>query len=292
MRTVDYAHAPERRGPHYLVTLALLVTAGVSFAFMQTLVVPALPFFQREFDTTASWVAWIATGFLISSSVLTPILGKLGDTYGKKRLLVISMAVFGLASVAAAFSTSLAMIVFFRVVQGAGAAVFPLAFGIIRDEFPPERVGIGIGTMSSVFGLGGGIGLVSSGAILQALSWPWLFLIGAVPALAVAALIALIVPESRTRIQSRPDWLGGATLSLALVGLLLAVSEGNSWGWLSPGVLGLFAASAALFAVWVRIERRVRDPMIDLATLSSRPMAVTNATTVLIGFAMFGSFIL
>ncbi|MBA2580278.1 MAG: MFS transporter [Thermoleophilaceae bacterium] len=292
MSTVLSTRATERRGPHYLVTLTLLVTAGVSFAFMQTLVVPALPFFQREFDTTASWVAWIATGFLLSSSVLTPILGKLGDTYGKKRLLVISMAVFGLASVAAAFSTSLAMIVFFRVVQGAGAAVFPLAFGIIRDEFPPERVGIGIGTMSSVFGLGGGIGLVSSGAILQALSWPWLFLIGAVPALAVAALIAWIVPESRTRIQSRPDWLGGATLSLALVGLLLAVSEGNAWGWLSPGVLGLFAASGALFALWVRIERRVPDPMVDLASLSSRPMAVTNATTVLIGFAMFGSFIL
>ena len=284
--------ATRRSGPHYLVTLALLVTAGVSFAFMQTLVVPALPFFQREFDTTASWVAWIATGFLLSSSVLTPILGKLGDSYGKKRLLVISMAVFGLASVAAAFSTSLAMIVFFRIVQGAGAAVFPLAFGIIRDEFPPERVGVGIGTMSSVFGLGGGIGLVSSGAILQTLTWPWLFLIGAVPALVVAVLIWFVVPESRTRVRSRPDWLGGATLSLALVGLLLGVSEGNSWGWLSPGVLGLFAASGALFALWVGIERRAPDPMVDLDTLASRPMAVTNAVTVLIGFSMFGSFIL
>lgn len=286
------ARREDRRRPHYLVTLGLLVTAGVSFAFMQTLVVPALPFFQREFDTTATWVAWIATGFLLSSSVCTPILGKLGDAYGKKRLLVISMAIFGLASVAAAFSTSLAMIVFFRVVQGAGAAVFPLAFGIIRDEFPPERVGVGIGTMSSVFGLGGGIGLVSSGAILQALTWPWLFLIGAVPALLVAALIAWIVPESPTRIHSRADWLGGGTLSLALVLLLLAVSEGNSWGWASPGVLGLFGAAALLFALWVRIERRVAEPMVDLASLASRPMLVTNAATVLIGFSMFGSFIL
>jgi MFS family permease len=92
--------APERQ--HYLITLALLTVAGISFALMQTLVVPALPFFQKEFHTTANWVTWIATGFLLSSSVLTPILGKLGDAYGKERLLVISMAIFGLASLGAA----------------------------------------------------------------------------------------------------------------------------------------------------------------------------------------------
>ena len=93
------AHAQRQ---HYGVTLVLLTVAGISFALMQTLVVPALPFFQREFDTTASWVTWIATGFLLSSSVLTPILGKLGDAYGKKRMLVISLAIFGLASLGAA----------------------------------------------------------------------------------------------------------------------------------------------------------------------------------------------
>ena len=286
------ARPKPRRSVHWGVTLALLVTSGVSFAFMQTLVVPALPFFQREFDSTATWTAWIATGFLISSSVLTPILGKLGDTYGKKRLLVISMGVFAFASIGAAFSTSLLMIVLFRVVQGAGAAVFPLAFGIMRDQFPANRVGIGIGTMSSVFGLGGGLGLVASGVILETLSWPWLFLVGAVPTLVVIVLIGVLVPESPPQARTRPDWLGGLTLSLSLVALLLAVSEGNAWGWASGGVLGLFAAAVALFAVWVRIEKRVRDPMVDIDMLSSRPIAVTNAATVLIGFAMFGSFIL
>jgi EmrB/QacA subfamily drug resistance transporter len=283
------ADSPRRS---WLAILALLVVAGISFAFMQTLVVPALPFFQREFNTSASWATWIATGFLLSSSVLTPILGKLGDSYGKKRLLVISLVIFGVASLGAAASTSLAMLVGFRVLQGAGAAVFPLSYGIIRDEFPPERVGFGVGTVSSVFGVGGGVGLLMSGIILSTLSWPWLFIIGAVPVLVAAALIAVLVPESRDRVRTRPDWVGGSLLSLALVALLLGVSEGNAWGWTSPGVLGLLLGSAALFWAWVRVERRVEDPMVDMTTFTRRGLAVTNGVTFFIGFAMFGSFLL
>jgi EmrB/QacA subfamily drug resistance transporter len=277
---------------HYLVTLALLTVAGISFALMQTLVIPALPFFQREFDTSASWVTWIATGFLLSSSVLTPILGKLGDTYGKERLLVISLAIFGLASLAAAASWNLASLVFFRVLQGAGAAVFPLSFGIIRDEFPPDKIGIGIGTVSSVFGAGGGIGLVLSGVIIEHLSWHWLFLIGGVPVLIATVLIALFVPESPIKTHAKPDYLGGATFSIALGTMLVAISEATDWGWTSVGVLSLLGASAVMFAVWVAIERRVPEPLIDLRTLARREMAATNATTFVIGFAMFSSFIL
>jgi EmrB/QacA subfamily drug resistance transporter len=277
---------------HYVVTLALLTVAGVSFAVMQTLVVPALPFFQREFHTSASWVTWIATGFLLSSSVLTPILGKLGDSHGKKRMLVISLGIFGLASLGAAAAWNLASLVVFRVIQGAGAAVFPLSFGIIRDEFPPEKIGIGIGTVSSVFGAGGGIGLVMSGVIIEHLSWHWLFLIGAVPVLAATALLALFVPESPVKHPTRPDYLGGAALSVALGALLIAISEGGHWGWTSAGVLGLAALSAAMFFVWVRIERRVPEPLVDLRTFARREMAATNLTTLIMGFSMFSTFIL
>ena len=281
---------PERR--HYLVTLALLTTAGVSFALMQTLVIPALPLFQREFDTTATWVTWIATGFLLSSSVLTPILGKLGDAYGKERLLVISLGIFGLASLGAAFAWSLESLIGFRILQGAGAAVFPLSFGIIRDEFPPDKVGLGIGTVSSVFGAGGGIGLVLSGVIIEHLNWHWLFLVGAVPVLISTVLIALFVPESPIRTPARPDYLGAATLSAALAALLIAISEGRSWGWTSLGVLGLLFAAAILFTAWVRVEQRVPDPLVDLKTFARREMAATNVTTLLIGFSMFAAFIL
>ena len=284
------AEQPERR--HYGVTLALLTVAGISFAVMQTLVVPALPFFQREFDTTASWATWIATGFLLSSSVLTPILGKLGDSYGKKRMLVISLGIFGVASLLAAAAWSLPSLIFFRVLQGAGAAVFPLSFGIIRDEFPPEKIGLGIGTVSSVFGVGGGVGLVLSGVIIEHLTWHWLFLIGAVPVLASTVLLALYVPESPVKFPTKPDYVGGLTLSLALGTLLIALSEGTNWGWTSLGVLGLLAASAVLFWLWVRIEQRVPEPLVDLRTFARREMAATNVTTLLMGFSMFATFIL
>jgi EmrB/QacA subfamily drug resistance transporter len=282
-------HAPRQ---HYGITLALLTVAGISFAVMQTLVVPALPFFQREFDTTASWVTWIATGFLLSSSVLTPILGKLGDSYGKKRMLVISLGIFGLASLGAAAAWSLPSLIAFRVLQGTGAAVFPLSFGIIRDEFPPEKIGLGIGTVSSVFGVGGGVGLVLSGVIIEHLTWHWLFLIGAVPVLASTVLIALFVPESPVKFPTKPDYIGGLTLSVALASLLIAISEGTNWGWTSFGVLTLLAAAAVLFALWVSIERRVPEPLVDLRTFARREMAATNVTTLLMGFAMFATFIL
>lgn len=277
---------------HYGVTLALLVVAGVSFAVMQTLVVPALPFFQREFDTTATAVTWIATGFLLSSSVLTPILGKLGDSYGKKRMLVISLGIFGLASLGAAAAWNLASLVAFRVVQGAGAAVFPLSFGIIRDEFPPEKIGLGIGTVSSVFGVGGGVGLVLSGVIIEHLTWHWLFLFGAVPVLASTVMLALFVPESPVKFPTKPDYLGGLALSLALGSLLLAISEGTHWGWTSAGVVGLFAFSVVMFYVWAVIENRVPEPLVDLRTFARREMAATNLTTLVMGFSMFSTFIL
>jgi EmrB/QacA subfamily drug resistance transporter len=277
---------------HYGVTLGVLTVAGVSFAIMQTLVVPALPHFQREFDTSAAWVTWIATGFLLSSSVLTPILGKLGDSLGKKRMLVISLGIFGCASLAAAAAWNLPSLIFFRVLQGAGAAVFPLSFGIIRDEFPPEKIGLGIGTVSSVFGVGGGVGLVLSGVIIEHLSWHWLFLIGAVPVLGSTVMLALFVPESPVKFPTKPDYVGGAALSVALATLLIAISEGSNWGWTSAGVVGLLAASAVMFFVWVRIEQRVPEPLVDLKTFARREMAATNVTTLIMGFSMFSTFIL
>jgi EmrB/QacA subfamily drug resistance transporter len=284
------ADHPERQ--HYGVTLALLVVAGVSFAVMQTLVVPALPFFQREFDTSATAVTWIATGFLLSSSVLTPILGKLGDSYGKKRMLVISLGIFGLASLGAAAAWSLESLICFRVIQGVGAAVFPLSFGIIRDEFPPEKIGLGIGTVSSVFGIGGGVGLVLSGVIIEHLTWHWLFLIGAVPVLVSTVLLALYVPESPVKFPTKPDYIGGLALSLALGSLLLGISEGEHWGWTSAPVMGLFATSVISFYGWVQIEKRVPEPLVDLRTFARREMAATNLTTLVMGFSMFSTFIL
>src|SRR5207248_76287 len=159
---------------HYSLTFAVLVLAGCTFALLQSLVAPALPEIQRDLHTTPTAVAWVLTAYLLSASVLTPIIGRLGDMFGKERTLIASLAVLGLATIIAALASSITLLIAARVVQGAGGAVFPLAFGIIRDEFPRERVARGIAFLSALMGIGGGAGLILAGPIVDALSYPWL----------------------------------------------------------------------------------------------------------------------
>jgi EmrB/QacA subfamily drug resistance transporter len=266
--------------------------AAISYVLQQTLVVPALPAIQRDLDTTNTWATWVFTGFLLSSAVATPLLGKLGDTYGKKRLLVISMAVFVLGTVCAALADSIALLIAARALQGTAGAIFPLAFGIIRDEFPPERVGVALGTLSATLGVGAGLGLVLSGLILDGLSWPWLFWVGAVPIVVALALVWRLVPESPVRTPSRLDPWGALTLSAGLAAFLVALSEGEHWGWLSAATLGVLAGSAVMLVLWVWVELRVREPMIDIGLMRDRAVFWTNALAVVAGFSMFGSFLL
>src|SRR5215208_2055530 len=128
---------------HHNVTLAILALAGLAFSLQQTMIIPALPSLQRDLHTTTAWATWLLTGFLLVAAVATPILGKLGDQYGKERLLVISLAVFFVGCVAAAFAWDIWSLIACRCLQGLGGAVFPLSFAIINDEFPREKVGTG-----------------------------------------------------------------------------------------------------------------------------------------------------
>jgi EmrB/QacA subfamily drug resistance transporter len=281
---------PERQ--HHNITLAVLTLAGIAFALQQTMILPALPELQREFDTTTGWATWLLTGFLLSASVLTPLLGKLGDQYGKERLLLISLGIFFAGSVAAIFAPNIWVLIACRVVQGAGGAVFPLSFSIIKDEFPPEKIGVAVGVVSAVFGVGGGLGLVLAGLILDNLSWPWIFVVGAVAVGAALVLIYLFVPESPIKTPSRLDVPGAALLSGGLLSLLLALTEGERWGWGSGRIIGLFVAAAVLLTGWVRFELRTPEPMVDMKMMTRRPVLFANVTGMLAGFALFGSFVL
>lgn len=275
-----------------MVTLGLLSVACISYVLQQTLVVPALPTIQRDLHTTTTWTAWVFTGFLLTSAVATPLLGKLGDTYGKKRLLVIAMVIFAVGTVGAALANSIALLILARAVQGAAGAVFPLAFGIVRDELPPEKVGMGLGFLSATFGVGGAVGLVLSGVILENLDWTWLFWIGAIPVIGALLLVWRLVPESPVRTPSRIDWWGALTLSAGLSALLVALSEGERWGWLSAATLGVFAFSIVVLCLWVIVELRVPQPMVEIGMMRDRAVLWTNIVAMIAGFAMFGTFLL
>ncbi len=277
---------------HYNVTLAILTLAGIAFALQQTMVIPALPTLQRDLHTTTAWVTWVLTVFLLVASVATPILGKLGDQYGKERLLVISLALFFIGSVGAAAAWNIWSLIGWRAVQGAGAAVFPLSYGIIRDEFPREKVGVAIGLVSAVFGIGGGFGIVLSGVIVDHASWRWLFIVGAVGIGAALVLVHRFIPESPIKTPSRVDYPGAFLLSGGLIAMLVALTEGENWGWTSSRILGLAVASAVFLVFWGVVELRVEEPMVDMRMLARREILFTNITALVSGFAMFGTFVL
>src|SRR4051812_24542140 len=256
------------------------------------MIVPALPEIQRTFGGDPADATWLLTAFLLTAAVATPLFGRLGDMYGKEHWLLISLGIFGAGSVVSALAGSLGVMIAGRAIQGAGGAIFPLAIGIIRDEFPREKVATGIGTISAMFGIGGGVGLVVAGLLVDGAGVEWIFWLSAAAAALASWATWKWVPESPVRVQARIDWLGGVLLSAALATLLLGVSEGNSWGWGSARVLGLFVASAVLIAVWMRWEWRVGDPLVDLHLMRRRPVWTTNLTGFAIGFAMFGSFVL
>jgi EmrB/QacA subfamily drug resistance transporter len=283
-------HGPVR--PHYNFTLAILAAAALAYALQQTMVVPALPSLQRDLHTTTTWATWIFTAFLLSASVATPLLGKLGDQYGKERLLAITLVVFLVGCVGAAAAPDISTLIFFRILQGASGAVFPLSFAIIKDEFPQEKLAVGLGLVSTILGVGAAVGLVLSGVIVDNLSWRWIFVIGAIAAAIALVLVHRFVPESPIKTLSRVDVPGALLLSGGLVALLVALTEGNRWGWGSARTLGLIALSVVVLVVWVRVELRVPEPMVDIRMMVGRTVFFTNLTALFAGFSMYGAFVL
>lgn len=276
----------------YGLTLAVLLVGAMAYALSQTMVVPALPAIQRQLDTSATAVTFVLTGYLLTAAVATPIMGRLGDMFGKNRLLVVALSVFALGSLVSAVSQSIEVLIAGRAIQGVGGAVFPLSFGIIRDEFPPERVSTGIGLISATFGIGGGAGLVLSGVIVDHLDYEWIFWLALIVVSGAIVAARRFIPESPVKSPARIDWIGAGLLSAGLVALLVAVSEGNSWGWGSAGVVSLFVLSAAVLIAWVAYEYRAPEPLVDMRMMRDRAVLPTNLTALLVGFGMFGSFIL
>ena len=283
---------PAAQRQHHNVTLAVLVTGALAYALSQTMIAPALPQIQRDLGASTTLVTFALTGFLLTASIATPIAGRLGDMFGKERVLVIALTIFGLGSLISAVSHSIELLILGRAVQGIGGAVFPLSFGIIRDEFPREKVATGIGLISATFGIGGGAGLVLSGVIVDHIAYEWIFWLALIVVIPATIATHLFVPESPVRTPAKIDFGGAALLAAGLTSLLVSVSEGNTWGWTSAPFLGLFVTALALLVYWVRFEYRHPEPLVDMRMMRGRAVFTTNLTALLVGFGMFGSYIL
>jgi EmrB/QacA subfamily drug resistance transporter len=276
--------------PHYHLTYAVLLVGIASFALLQSMIIPVLPTIQHELHTTQSTVTWVMTAYLLSASICTPILGRIGDKVGKERLVVAALIVLALGSVMAALATSIQVMIIARVIQGAGASLLPLSFGIIREEFPREKVGSAIGIAASLMSVGGGLGSVFAGPIVNALSWHWLFWIPAGVTAIAAVGAKFVVPPSLVKAKGGPISIRGALLLSAwLVVLLLAVSEGSSWGWLSARTISMLVAAVVLIVAWIAVESRSADPLIDMKMMRIPGVWTANLTALLFGAGLYAS---
>lgn len=284
-----YATAVRRSSPN--LTLAVLSSAGIAYAVLSSAVVPALPTIKADLGASETGITWLLTGYLLSASVGTAIIGRLGDMYGKQRMLFWTLVVLAAGTLLAAVAHTLALLIVARVIQGVAGGIFPLAFGIVRDEFPRERVAGSIGFLSAVLGIGAGVGIVAGGLIVEHLSWEWLFWMPLVVIVLAAYGTWRYVPESPVRVPGRINWLAATLMSAGITGVLLAVTETTTWGWTSPKTLLLFAAGFALCAAWVIVELRSSEPLIDMNMMRIRGVWTTNLTAFLLGAGMYASFI-
>jgi MFS family permease len=272
--------------------LAVLALAGTTFALLQAIVVPALPQIGHALGAGAAGGAWILTVNLLATAVLTPILGRLGDMHGKDRMLRGTLAALGTGTLICALAPSLPVMLAGRALQGAGGAIFPLAFGIIRDELPRERVAGAIGLVSSLLGIGAGLGLVVPGPIVAELGWHWLFWLPLGVLAMTGPLVVRCVPASRVRTPA-PVNLGSSLLMVAgLSALLIAVSQGGVWGWASARTLGVAAGGALVVAGWVRSELASVTPLVDMRLMAVRGVWTTNLAAFLLGIGMYASIAL
>lgn len=275
------------------IIFALLVAALGTYAAMHAAVLPALPQIQRALDASPSSTAWIFTALLLSGSVATPIVGRLGDLYGKDRALLGTLILLAAGTVVAALAESIAVMLAGRLLQGVGAGLFPLAFGIIRDELPRERIPHAFGVLSAMLGIGTGVGVVVAGPLVDHLSYHWLFWVPVVPLALIAVAARIVVPRSPPYpYAGGVNWIAAAMLSLSLVVVLLTITKASEWGWGAAQTLAGFVLGIAVGAAWVATELRSRIPLIDMAMMRTRGVWTTNVAAFLVGMGLYTAFLL
>jgi len=267
---------------------AAIAISVASLALLQNLVIPVIPLIASDFGVTADAASWTNTAWLIAAAVATPLLGRIGDLRGRRNTFLVVIGVVVIGDIIASFASNLPVLILARVLQGVGGALFPLAFGLLRDVMPRERLTGAIGATSAIIGIGGAAGSVLAGPLAGLLGWHGIFAVPFVAAVAGIVLTIVLVPRVGTRARGRVNVLSAVLLSGWLIALLVPLSSGARWGWTSPLTLALFGAAVLLMAGWVVAELRSDSPLVDLRLMAARSIWPVNAAALLIGVAAFG----
>lgn len=280
--------SPTTRRSSRLIT-AILCLSGTVVALQQTMVIPLLPDFPKILGVSADDASWLVTVTLLTSAVATPIVSRLADMFGKRRMMLISMTMIVVGSLVAAIGGNFVALLIGRGLQGFAISMIPVGISIMRDELPKEKVASATALMSATLGIGSALGLPLSGLIFEHLGWPAIFWLSAIVGVLLIIAVAVVVPESSVRTRGKFDFLGAVMLSTALTAILLAISKGASWGWTSELTLMMFVIGIVTLALWFPYELRVTQPMVDLRTSAKRPVLLTNVASILVGFSMYAN---
>jgi EmrB/QacA subfamily drug resistance transporter len=273
-------------------TLGAMCFALFMLMLDNTVVNVALPSIEHDLGSSLSSLEWIVNGYTLAFAVFLATGGRLGDIFGRRLTFLIGVTLFSISSATAGFAPDTAWLVGSRVVQGIGGALMmPATLSIVTNAFPAAERGKAIGTWAGVSALALAIGPVLGGFLTEAVSWRAIFFIN-LPVGAGAVFATLFaVRESRdTTVGREVDYAGVVTLTVALTALVLALIEGNSWGWSSTSILALFAASVVMMIAFVIVERRVATPMVEFPLFASRNFVGANLIALVVTFAMLAQF--
>ncbi|WP_142254029.1 MFS transporter [Mycobacterium sp. NS-7484] len=283
--------APPRH-PHPGLLIAGLSLVALTVAVLQTSVVPILGIIARQLNTSSVAVSWAVTANLLAAAASTPLIGRLADLYSKKRVLLGVLVVVLAGSVLAAVTASVPLLVAARVLQGASYALYPISIAILREELAEDRLVGAMSVLSGTLGFGGGVGLVVTGVLMTGdAGYHRVFWLTTAFTVVVIAVAIMVVPHRRPAAGGAIDWLGAVGLAIGLSAVLLAITQGNSWGWIHPGTLAFLIGGAATLIGWWWWERRAADPLVSTSMLARRPILLTNLATVLVGMGLYFAFL-
>jgi predicted MFS family arabinose efflux permease len=273
--------------------LILALSLGVTtLSLLQSLVVPVLGSIAAQLDVSPGAAGWVLTANLLAAAVLTPVLGRLGDLRGERPVILGVLVAVAVGTVLAVVTDSLPLLLLARVLQGSSYGLFPLSMSVLRRELPERRLSVAMSVVSSTLGVGGVVGLVATGLMSgDGADYRRPFWIGLGVTLVALALAAGVLPRRPSSASGRVDWWGALVLGAGLVLLLLPVSQGHTWGWTSPRVLGCLAGSVVVLTGWVFLQRRTAVPLVRPGMLADRRMVVPNLAGLMTGVALFASFL-
>lgn len=268
---------------------ALLSMVGVALLlnYVETMIIPGVPTIQKDFTTTESIVSWVTSAFLIVGSAVSPLFGKLGDSYGKKKMFLIALVFYTAGVGLAGFSPSIYFLIAARAVQGIGFAIVPLALAIIAETFPRERIATAQGVVSATFAIGAAVGLVVGAYIVEDLGWQWAFHSAFILSIVLFIVVLKVLPAGNPGTGKRVDFSTVAMLMAGVSLILLYLTEGPYEGWYSALELGALAAGVILTVGFFVAEAKRSNPLIQLSLLRTRNVLVANGVGIISGVSMF-----